>query len=328
MIKQLANLIFEIERDDAGRFRFTLSEGKMAEKLNFTTEHVANKKISELFSSSESKLIEQYAKRAYEGKHVKFEMRLRNFHFLTHFSPIFKDNKVKNILGVTFDITERKKDEEKIKHLAYHDILTNLPNRAYFTKLLTEKIEVAERNNEKFAVVFLDLDRFKHINDTLGHTAGDKVLKMISQRLAELADDAIVSRFGGDEFAILLSDATKDETALFANRILKTLTDDYQIERMEFFIQPNIGISMFPEDGQTANILIKNADIAMFEAKSLSNTQGENIVHFFTPDLEDKKINVRDWKWLYVKRLRKNSLSFTINHKLMFYPMMLSELKH
>lgn len=291
-IKQLANLIFEIKRDHNGHFRVILAEGKTAEKINFTTEKVANKKVSVLFPEEESKLIEHYAKEAYAGKHVKFEMKLWDIHFLIHFSPIFQNNAVKNVLGITFDITDRKKDEEKIKHMAYHDSLTDLPNRAYFMELLTKEIEQAKRKHKTLAVIFLDLDRFKNVNDTLGHAAGDEVLKMISQRLVKSVDEnAIVSRFGGDEFVLFLPDVSKYEAKQRANEILEKLSDYYKIDRMEFFIRPNIGLSMFPEDGEEADVLIKNADIAMFKAKSLSNTQGENIVHFFYRGLFDEKNN-------------------------------------
>lgn len=289
-IKQLTNFIFKIERDRENNFRMILSEGKNAKRAQFTTENVKNKKISELFPKKEGKIIEQYAKQAYTGKHVKFEMRLWNVDFLIHLSPLFKEGQVKNILGITFDITERKKDEEKIKYMAYHDMLTDLPNRSFFMKTLEEKIVNAEQTKEPFAIIFLDLDRFKNVIDTLGHAAGDKLIESISQRLKQSIHPSIIaSRFGGDEFVLLLPNANKHKAKRYANEILHKLSDYYKVDHMEFYISPSIGISMFPEDGQEGEELIRNADIAMFEAKTLSHTQGENVVHFFNPELIDQK---------------------------------------
>lgn len=289
-IKQLTNFIFKIERDHENNFRIILSEGKNAQRIHLTTENVKNKTINELFPKKESNIIEYYAKRAYAGNHVKFEMKLWDVDFLIHLSPLFKEGRVKNVLGITFDITERKKDEEKIKYMAYHDMLTNLPNRSFFIKTLKDKIVNAQQNEESFAVIFLDLDRFKNVNDTLGHGAGDQLLELVSERLKQSMHPSITaSRFGGDEFVLLLPNVNKQKAKHHANKILNELSDYYKVNHMEFYISPSIGISMFPEDGQEAEELIKNADIAMFEAKTLSYTQGENIVHFFNHELIDQK---------------------------------------
>lgn len=285
-IKQLANLIFKIDRDDKEHFQFILSEGKLAEQLNFTTEEVENKSISVLFPRKIAETIERHANKAYTGQFVTFELRLKQAVYLIHLSPIIIDNKVKEIVGTAIDITERKQAEEKIKYLAYHDVLTGLPNRAQFLEKLEERIKQAHRQNESFTVMFLDLDRFKIINDTLGHMVGDELLKHVGDRLVRsVGTKNTVSRFGGDEFAVLLTDTDIDGAAVHAERILKQLGENFQLsDGVEVFISPSIGICEFPKDGQSPEMLIKHADTAMYYAKSL----GKNNYQYFNQELTER----------------------------------------
>jgi diguanylate cyclase (GGDEF)-like protein/PAS domain S-box-containing protein len=172
---------------------------------------------------------------------------------------------------VVRDITERTYAEEQIKHLAYHDALTNLPNRLLFKDRLTVALSHAQREHARLAVLFLDLDRFKVINDSLGHTIGDQLLQAVASRVSACVRDSdTVARLGGDEFTVLLPTIHQSEDAApVAMKIIEAVRYPFHIEGREFFTTTSIGISLFPEDGVDAETLIKNADTAMYQAKEV-----------------------------------------------------------
>ncbi|GMR05245.1 MAG: hypothetical protein BMS9Abin24_040 [Thermodesulfobacteriota bacterium] len=172
--------------------------------------------------------------------------------------------------GTIRDITERKNSEESIKHMAYHDHLTGLPNRTLFKDRLDQVLLREVWHKRTAAVLFLDLDRFKIINDTLGHAFGDELLKVAANRLqACLRDGDTVARFGGDEFIILLQDVAHiDNIPGVLKKILKAIKQPIVIDGKEVIISTSIGVSVFPDDGHDSDTLLKNADIAMYRAKS------------------------------------------------------------
>jgi len=173
------------------------------------------------------------------------------------------------MVAVVRDITERTYAEEQIKHLAYHDALTTLPNRLLFKDRVTVAISHAQRHDSRVAVLFLDLDRFKVINDSLGHNIGDQLLQAVAARVQSCVRESdTVARLGGDEFTLLLPELTHaEDAALVAQKILEAVRYPFHIEGREFYITTSIGISVFPEDGPDAETLIKSADTAMYQAK-------------------------------------------------------------
>ncbi|MGZ8868325.1 MAG: PAS domain S-box protein, partial [Thermoanaerobaculia bacterium] len=173
------------------------------------------------------------------------------------------------IVCVVRDITERTYAEEQIKHLAYHDALTGLPNRLLFKDRLSVALSHAQRDSSKVAVLFLDLDRFKVINDSLGHNVGDQLLQAVSTRVQSCVRESdTVARLGGDEFTMLLAAlARSEDAAVVAQKVLEAIRYPFHIEGREFFTTTSIGISVYPEDGTDASTLIKNADTAMYQAK-------------------------------------------------------------
>jgi diguanylate cyclase (GGDEF)-like protein/PAS domain S-box-containing protein len=173
------------------------------------------------------------------------------------------------MVAVVRDITERTYAEEQIKHLAYHDALTTLPNRLLFKDRVSVAISHAQRHEARVAVLFLDLDRFKVINDSLGHNIGDQLLQAVAARVQSCVRDSdTVARLGGDEFTLLLPELTHaEDAALVAQKILEAVRYPFHIEGREFYITTSIGISIFPEDGIDAETLIKSADTAMYQAK-------------------------------------------------------------
>ncbi|KEO81774.1 putative bifunctional diguanylate cyclase/phosphodiesterase [Tumebacillus flagellatus] len=186
------------------------------------------------------------------------------------------------------DITERRQAQEIINHMAYHDTLTNLPNRVLFNDRLTSALEAAEMNDERLAVLFLDLDRFKNVNDTLGHSMGDKLLKGVAARIANCVDgEAVVARMGGDEFTILLPKIQSEQEAVeLAERVIQTLAQPFVIDDYELHTTTSIGIALFPVDGRDALGLMKNADTAMYRAKD----QGRNNYRFYAPTMNGSSI--------------------------------------
>lgn len=183
------------------------------------------------------------------------------------------------------DITDRKEAEARIRYMALHDSLTGLPNRTLFGDRLSQAIAQARRSQRRVAVLMLDLDRFKHINDSLGHHIGDQLLEAVAMRLRGcLRESDTAARLGGDEFAICLPDILRDEDAEnVARKIHAALRGDFQIERHVLHIGGSIGIALYPEDGTDHGTLLRAADTAMYDAKG----QGRGIHRFFTPALND-----------------------------------------
>lgn len=171
--------------------------------------------------------------------------------------------------GVARDISERKKTEELVTYQAYHDVLTGLPNRSLFKDRLSVSIAQAKRNKRMLGVMFLDLDRFKWVNDTLGHFYGDELLKGVADRLKKsLRQGDTLARIGGDEFTVILPDINStDDASLIANKVLSSLEPPFILNDHEISMSASIGISIFPEDGDNLEMLTKCADIAMYHVK-------------------------------------------------------------
>ena len=179
------------------------------------------------------------------------------------------------------DISERKRNEETIKNLVFFDVLTGLPNRALFNDRLRQELAKAHRHNQLLAIMFLDLDRFKVINDTFGHNTGDLFLQSVSERLKCIVREGdTVSRLGGDEFILLFPDIKniEDATAI-AQKIIEKLSEVFVLSDKELYITASIGISFFPQNGNNVETLVKNADTAMYYAKG----EGRNNYQFYTP---------------------------------------------
>ena len=190
--------------------------------------------------------------------------------------------------GISRDITERKRQQEKIHYLATHDSLTGLPNRMMLNQLLSHAINAAKRHNRKLAVFFIDLDRFKIINDMLGHEAGDRLLQEIALRFRHaLRSMDIVARMGGDEFVVLIEEIENcEQISTVAHKLLAEAMKPVSIISQECRVTASIGISIYPKDGDDEQTLMKNADIAMYFAKE----EGKNNFQFYSKDIKSHSI--------------------------------------
>ena len=203
--------------------------------------------------------------------------------WLTVSSLYSEDGKLLNRIGMLTDLREIIQNQERAEFLAYHDTLTDLPNRAYFEEHLFHAIELAKRKGNILAILFIDLDRFKVINDTLGHDVGDRLLKVMSERMrTTLRKSDMIARIGGDEFiAVIESIATAKETTYICEKLLKTIAEPIRIASHTLNVSASIGVALFPDNGTTITDLIKNADNAMYLAKNM----GKNNFQFFMPEL-------------------------------------------
>ena len=277
------------ERNLAGVFRSTL-DGRILE---------VNEALARIFGYERDELLKQTSYTLYfnaEERH-RIMARLREQHTLSNVelrmkrrdgSPVWVLENM-NLLetadggiieGTIIDITERKAAQEQVEYQAYHDVLTGLPNRLLFRDRISVALAHARRSRRAVAVMFLDLDQFKLVNDTLGHTVGDGLLQAAAERLVScVRGNDTVARMGGDEFTILLSDlADTRAAATVAQKILDNISRPIEVDGHELFATTSIGVAIFPDDGMDAETLLKNADRAMYRAKEL----GRNNYQFAT----------------------------------------------
>lgn len=202
-------------------------------------------------------------------------------------TPLYGDNGIlRGFSTVMGDVTEHYQAAQKIQYLAQHDTLTSLPNRALFSDRLLHAIHEADRHGHQLAVIFLDLDRFKLINDTLGHHVGDLLLQAVAQRLSGCIRKCdTLARWGGDEFTIILTELSGSEQAAgVARNIIDAFATSFTIGEHELFVTPSIGITLYPLDDRSPENLLKNADIAMYRAKD----QGKNTFQFFQTEMNSR----------------------------------------
>ena len=209
--------------------------------------------------------------------------------------------------GILRDVTRKLQSEQQIERLAYHDLLTGLPNRALFHDRLANTLTRAQRQDEKVAVMFLDLDEFKSINDSLGHTRGDAVLREIGSRLKScLRGQDTAARLGGDEFIVFLPQVGDTmEVAQVAAKILSAIARPMEIDGESLFLTASIGISVFPTDGKDRETLLSHADTAMYRAKE----QGSNTFEFFTPEMNRQLLARREIEQSLSRALDRGELT-------------------
>jgi len=283
------DVMFQINKD--GTF---LEFAAQKENIQMTfSKDILGKTIFDVMPSYLAHLMMYFIERALQTKDLQFfeyENLVDNKTY--HYEATFVAYGDDRVLAIIRDITDYKKTTEQIFYLAYHDDLTDLPNRHLFKDRLRQAIALSERREELLAILFLDIDGFKHINDTLGHDSGDLLLKNVADRLKQYVRksdtvarqesgiaEATIARLGGDEFTILLSEInTIQNVAKVTKRLLDLFQEPFHIKTEEVFITTSIGISIYPNDGKDNETLIRNAEMAMYQAKN----QGRNTYQFYS----------------------------------------------
>ena len=269
--------------------------------LGFSSQEVMGKNIDILYSKYDREFLKASPASLIENGEfstdTNFITKSKKPLSVTLSLTLLRDEKEEPISIIYYakDITERKNAERELKHQkdildyqAHHDSLTDLPNRLLFYERLAQAIVNAEKTQQSFAVLFIDLDRFKEINDSLGHISGDKVLEIIGERLSKIiGKESTLARLGGDEFTILKEKLlTHQEASILAIKILKSFEEPIDLEGTHLYISSSIGISLFPQDDRDAINLLKYADVAMYKAKD----EGRNTFQFYSSEMTEKAL--------------------------------------
>jgi len=258
--------------------------------LEIKSEEIIGKKCYELFSGTKnSRLICPHKKvlRTKKSMITRFFEPQLGIHLEASTSPILNQKgEAIGTICVAKDITERQKKEDQLYYMATHDGPTGLPNRSLFNDHLLVALHRANRNHQKLAIMLIDMDRFKDVNDTLGHKVGDRLLKAIADRFKScLRKSDIIARMGGDEFLLFLSQINQTEDAFTAaQKILTASQKPFVVDTRAITITPSIGIAIYPTNGKDTDTLVKNADIAMYNAKE----KGRNRYQLYTADMKLK----------------------------------------
>jgi diguanylate cyclase (GGDEF)-like protein/PAS domain S-box-containing protein len=258
--------------------------------LGYDPADTLGKNVHNMVHRDDAEHVRAAFRRIVESRHltepVEFRLRHRNGSWRTFESlgtNCLGNPHIKGVVWNSRDITDRKVIQQRIQHLAYHDNLTGLPNRGLLQDRLARAIARADRSGKKVAVLFIDLDNFKNINDTLGHDVGDELLRQVSRRLTECVRlEDTIARQGGDEFIVLLDQLDDGRNAsIVAQKILNSLRHPITLGGTEQHVSGSVGIAVYPEDGRDAQTLMKNADTAMFHGKSM----GKNTYQYFTAQM-------------------------------------------
>lgn len=287
---------------------------KTMEKFGFTRKMISTQTIFNLFPVHKD-ITEGFFEKVIQGTAMKYDYEYIDekdgYVFLNvHFIPVVIAGEIKAVYSIGKDMTEEKKVQELNAYLADHDELTNLLNRRGMRKKVEESLQFAVRNDSETAILLIDIDRFKKVNDTLGHFVGDELIKLISKRLNEGLNSSsqFSARMGGDEFLILCPIIeNRCEAINLAKTILEKLKYPFNINEYELFVSASIGISIYPTDGETAGDLLKKADIALYQAKE----QGRNMYQLYVDYMDERNLH----SFMMERELRKALLNdeFTIH---------------
>lgn len=289
--------------------QFTSVNPAFEKMFGYNNEEIYGKSALKFIDSEDLPKVRMHFLRALKGKEQYYNTNIKlksgeiNLFQLKNI-PIMINGECVGIYGIGRNISEQKKIEEKIMELAYYDHDTGLPNRTKFTEQLEAMLSRAKKKKRVLALLSIDMDRFKLINDSLGHYAGDKILKELAYRIEKaLPSGSYIGRFGGDKFTVVLSKInTIDDVMKTSKLILKEIAIPIFHDGQDLFVTASIGVSFYPDDGLDEHTLLKNADIAA----NLSKNHGGNRVTFFSTDMNDKALNRLELESYLRKALHKN----------------------
>jgi diguanylate cyclase (GGDEF)-like protein/PAS domain S-box-containing protein len=293
----LENIPATIVVKDAKDLRYILLNRASEEFYGVARDRFLGKTARDIFPLGEAeemeardrRLLAERNRQVFNARPVETPGNGRRLVTSTRVAIAGEDGAPQYLLNVLQDVTERKRAEARIAHMAHFDGLTDLPNRAAFNECLTATLERAAKEKDRFALLCIDLDRFKEINDVFGHAVGDTVLRQTAQRLADAAGEAFLARLGGDEFALIASGSTQPAgAAALAERLMGALAEEFAVEGDRLRVGLSIGIAVFPADGADASSLLANADAALYRAK----TGGRGAIRFFEAEM-DRRLRER-----------------------------------
>ncbi|MCH1625834.1 EAL domain-containing protein [Ferdinandcohnia quinoae] len=271
--------------------RFTSVNPAFERIIGYTEKEVLDKNSLNFVKETDVPKVRMHFNRAKKGKEQYYELEIQSksgemYLFLIKNIPIIMNGEMVGIYGIGRDITEQKRAEEKIAYLAYYDTATGLPNRLRFTEQVNEFVHRMEKKKQHLAVMFIDLDRFKLINDTAGHYAGDMILKELINRIKRLLPSrCYLARFSGDKFTILFTKNIGINSVVdHGQKLLHEIAKPIMYEGQEFFLTASIGVSMYPTDGVNTDSLLKHADTAM----NLAKKQGGNKMKFYSTEMNEQ----------------------------------------
>jgi diguanylate cyclase (GGDEF)-like protein/PAS domain S-box-containing protein len=276
---------------DARDLRYVLVNRAAEAFFGMSSEEMVGKKGSELFSGASTGLVEERDREVVRTGELRaveespFDTPRNGTRLLTSKKMLVrgKDGEAQYVLSLGEDVTDRKRARDKIAHMARHDTLTDLPNRATFNERLAAVLESAAPSGRMFAVLSLDLDRFKEANDVFGHAAGDALLCEAARRLGDAAEGAFLARLGGDEFALIVAEGAQPATAeALAARLMASMAPDMTVGAHSLQIGLSIGIAVYPSDGKDATALLANANAALYRAKEA----GRGTIRFFEAHMD------------------------------------------
>ena len=308
--------------------RYLLWNRFMEELTGLPAADVLGKPALELFPHLAEQQVDEMLRRALRGEtvaspdlHYFVASTGRTGWVSSVYRPhVDEDGRIVGVIGLIRDVTQRKAAEQQIEYQAYHDALTGLANRRLFQEHLSLALALAQRRNSVVAVLFLDLDHFKVVNDSLGHSVGDELLREVAQRLkAVVRDGDTVARVGGDEFTIVLQELSRrDGAAAVAQKVLRTVAEPFEVQGHRLYVTTSIGITLFPDDGEDAETLLRNADTAMYRAKDA----GRNTYQLATPELSrtpqermtlesglHRALEMREFELLYQPQLDTDTMA-------------------
>lgn len=271
--------------------RYVLWNRFMEELTGFAERDVVGRPAAEFFAQATEPPADEILSRALRGETVQSpdfyysvpETGRKGWATASYRPYTDSQGEIVGVVSIIRDITERKRAEQEIEYQAYHDALTGLANRRLFHEHLSLAVALAQRRQTLVAVLFLDLDHFKLVNDSLGHSVGDALLRQVAERLkSALRDGDTVARVGGDEFTVVLQEiARREDAALVAEKVLRTIAEPAEVSGHRLYVTTSIGITVYPDDGEDAETLLKHADTAMYRAKS----EGRNTYQMATREL-------------------------------------------
>jgi diguanylate cyclase (GGDEF)-like protein/PAS domain S-box-containing protein len=276
---------------DAHDFRYVLMNREGERIYGMSREEAIGKTAQDIFppdaaamiAGHDRELLEHRCKQSFDEHPMRVPGEASRIVLTTRLPIMDEHNEPKYLLTVIQDVTERKRTEARIARLAHYDSLTDLPNRAAFNECFTSVLERAAASGESFAVLSVDLDRFQEINDVFGHSAGDRLLRAVAERLSAAVEGAFLARVGGDEFAAIVTDVpVPTQTARLGERLLAAVAEDFEFDGQCVRIGLSAGIALYPLDGTDATSLIGNADAALYRAKA----DGRGALRYFEPEMD------------------------------------------